>query len=271
MDIEQQSPRPSEKDKDGLLDDEEYETILFLSDLWLGTTEKKNMPFLRLFRLASIFVIVIQYMVLASVIDENITEPPYHELSFQIVATRLFVVIYLAGSVAEYFSKDVLGFYAMSRIVNTRLEELQGGEDGATGYCAQIIYFFYIILQGFYYAFGFPPLIFGLIRMIRDRFSIRDILVFIALSVYEYVLLVLALIASVSVILIQSDAVSILFNFTGVLIVMQLDDVVFKLFHIKVKKMKELKHTEFQLTSAKLSLGGLVAVVTFLYSFVFRT
>eukprot|EP00981_Chlorochromonas_danica_P013325 scaffold6125_cov262-Ochromonas_danica.AAC.17 len=269
MDIEQQQ-RPSECDKDGLIEGE-YETIEYLSDLWLGTTEKKNMPFLRLFRLASVFVIVIQYMVLASVIYENINDPPYHNLNFQIVATRLFVVIYLAGNVAEYFSKDVLGYYAMSRIVYPKLEELLGGGENEATYCAQIAYFLFVIIQGFYYAFGFPALIFGLIRMIKDRFNLRDIFVFIALSTYEYVLLVLALIASVSVILIQSDAVSILFNFSGVLVVMELDNVVFKLFHIKVKKMKELRHSEFQLTSAKLSLGGLVAVVTFLYSFVFRT
>lgn len=245
----------------------EMESIEYISDLWLGTAEKKDMPFVRLYRLVSLIVIVIQFMVLGSVIYENITQPPHHNLSFQIVSARLFVVFYLAANVVDCFSKDVLGYYALSRVFFNEFDDIQEDES----FCAQLFYLVYLIAQGFYFALGFPALLLGVVRMCNDDFSLRDLLVFAALSAYEYVLLVLVLIASVSVILIQSDAVSILFNFLGVLVVMQLDDMVLKLIHIKVHKMEKLKYTEFHLTSAKISLAGFVGVVTFMYSFMIRT
>jgi len=253
----------NDDDKDKLVEGE-LEEVKFLSDLWLGTPEKKNMPFLRIYRLISIFITVIQLMLLGCVIYDNIALAPVHNLNFQIVSARLFVVFFLSANIADCISTDVVGYFSLTTLLNKELEE------DAT-FCGQVLLLGFLILQGFCYAFGLPAMLIGLHRMIEDKFSYRDMIIFTLLAVYEWLVLIMVLIASVAVIIIQSDAISVLFNFVGVVCVMQLDDYCLKLVHFKVRKSKKLNSTDEQIALGKLSLAGLVAVVTFIYCFTART
>lgn len=250
-------------DKKSLIEGELID-VKYLSDLWLGTTEKKNMPFLRLYRLISIVIVVIQIMLLGCVIYENILLPPFHHLNFQIVTARLFVVFSLAANIVDCISTDVVGYFSLTTFLQQKLEE------DAT-LVGQLALFFLLIFQGFCFAFGFPAMLIGLRRMFDDEFSWRDLIIFSLLAAYEWLVLIMVLVASVAVILLQSNAVSILFNFVGVVCVMQLDDYCLKLVHFKVKKSNKVSSTNDQVALGKLSLAGFVAVVTFIYSFIART
>jgi hypothetical protein len=242
----------------------EWSEVKFLSDLWLGVPDKKHMPFLRLYRLLSLVIVVIQLMLLGCVIYENVVVAPFRDLSFQIISARLFVVFALAGNIADCISSDVVGYFSLTSLLKNELDE------DATR-CGQIVLLLALILQGFCYALGIPALIIGLVRMMQEDISWRDMIIFTLLAVYEWVLLVMVLVASVAVVIIQPDAVSILFNFVGVVVVMQLDDYCLKLIHFKVQKPEKLSSTDDQIALSKLSLAGFVAVITFIYSFLAKT
>lgn len=251
----------------------EQET-LSLSDLWVSDVQPKNFFFHWLYRLATIVCIALQIMALGALIYENVSVAPFTDMNFSIIVSRLFICFYLAANMTENVPEGILNIFALpSALKLLEIDELDLENMN------EILYFAFLIIQGFYLILGFPALIVTVLILVKSfcegqapfELTFKQYICFIVFGVYEWVIVIMTLVATIAVVLIQDNAVNCLFNFVGVITVMQLDDVLLKLVHFKVGRPKGLKHNSFATASVKLSLAGAIGVITFIYSFIART
>jgi len=83
----------------------------------------------------------------------------------------------------------------------------------------------------------------------------------------EYLMVIITLIATIAVVRTQCDAVNTLFNFLGVLVIGELDDICKSVIFFKIKRLK-MTTTDESMAAYRISVAGAMLVITFIYTFV---
>jgi hypothetical protein len=202
---------------------------------------------------------------------ENYSSANFDHFTFSLFSVRLFVCLFLSATISKSISEPLLAFVAECISKEFPIDENSD--------LFSFEYFSYLFFLAVCFAL-LPIMMFGifLVSALLRVFNAEDVdlsnfiggirnLTFMCMYfIYECSLTTLAVFASLRVVLMQDSVINALFNFLGVLVILELDNIFASLVAIKLTT-EMFKSNKFHINSARLAITAAVFVVSLLRCF----